>query len=371
MRIRTVLSYIVLWIAPAALIYADSSQTKTQLNQLEARISAIKAQLLQDQTEKDKLYKQLKTTEKQIGDDLHELHRLKEEENKKQITIQKLTHHIESLNETLKKQQEALAKHLRARHQLGTILPWQYLFNQEKAQHLSKLFTLYGYLFQADEKLIQHIKDTMSKLEHEQNQHTKEKQSLLSLQKKRSSHRASLVEMKQKQELLINELEKQIKTRNDQLIAYRDDKSHLQQLLNKLSRRSKAISKPSTKHGQLKLGTQSLGYPLRSKLKKTKPLNQGLVFLAREGDAVYSVLPGKVIFSDWLKGYGLLLIIDHGDGLMSLYAHNASLFAQIGSSVKQGDQIATVGHTGGLRENGLYFEVRKRGKAIPPREWNA
>jgi septal ring factor EnvC (AmiA/AmiB activator) len=96
-----------------------------------------------------------------------------------------------------------------------------------------------------------------------------------------------------------------------------------------------------------------------------------MFFLAQEGAPVTAVLPGKVVFSDWLNGYGLLLIIDHGQGMMSLYAHNESLFKSKGTLVKPGEQIATVGHTGGIRENGLYFELRSRGKVIPPRQWLA
>jgi septal ring factor EnvC (AmiA/AmiB activator) len=98
-------------------------------------------------------------------------------------------------------------------------------------------------------------------------------------------------------------------------------------------------------------------------------MNQGLIFFAHEGTPVSAVSSGKIVFSDWLKGYGLLLIIDHGRGFMTLYAHNESLFKQKGDQVKQGEQIATVGHTGGIKENGLYFEIRQRGKVIPPLRW--
>ena len=93
------------------------------------------------------------------------------------------------------------------------------------------------------------------------------------------------------------------------------------------------------------------------------------MFYAAEGAAVTAVYPGKVVFSDWLKGYGLLLIIDHGRGFMTLYAHNQSLFKQKGDSVNQGEQFATVGHSGGLKQNGLYLEIRQRGQAISPLAW--
>ena len=171
--------------------------------------------------------------------------------------------------------------------------------------------------------------------------------------------------MKTKQKQLINALEKTIQNKHERLGLFQNDRARLQALIQSLNRR------PTQKRfkSKLNLSGKALATPLKKPAMKVKRLNQGVVFLAKEGTPVVAVLPGKVIFSDWLKGYGLLLIIDHGDGVMSLYAHNTTLFKTLGASIKQGEQIATVGHTGGLRENGLYFEIRRRGRAVPPREW--
>ncbi len=114
---------------------------------------------------------------------------------------------------------------------------------------------------------------------------------------------------------------------------------------------------------------RKLPKPVQTKPNGFQRMNQGLTFFAAEGAPVTAVYPGKVVFSDWLNGYGLLLIIDHGQGFMTLYAHNQSLFKSKGTNVIQGEQIATVGHSGGLKQNGLYFEVRHGGKAVPPLEW--
>ena len=112
-----------------------------------------------------------------------------------------------------------------------------------------------------------------------------------------------------------------------------------------------------------------LPLPVHVNRKKIDKLNQGLMFFSKEGSSVDSIYAGKVVFSDWLKGYGLLIIIDHGSGYLSLYAHNQSLFKQKGEVVEQGEQIATVGHSGGIKQNGLYFEIRHRGKTISPQQW--
>lgn len=100
-----------------------------------------------------------------------------------------------------------------------------------------------------------------------------------------------------------------------------------------------------------------------------RKMHQGVTFFAEEGAVVTAVYPGKIVFSDWLKGYGLLLIIDHGQGFMTLYAHNQSLFKRKGQYVNQNEQIASVGHSGGIKQNGLYFEIRLKGKAVPPLNW--
>ena len=89
----------------------------------------------------------------------------------------------------------------------------------------------------------------------------------------------------------------------------------------------------------------------------------------KEGQEVHAVSHGRVAFSDWLRGYGLLMIIDHGDGYMSLYGHNNSLYREVGDWVEKGDSIAAVGNSGGIDRSALYFEIRKNGKPTDPVRW--
>ena len=96
---------------------------------------------------------------------------------------------------------------------------------------------------------------------------------------------------------------------------------------------------------------------------------EGLMFEAAEGEEVVAIYPGQVVFSDWFRGYGQLLVLDHGDGYMSLYGHNRLLRADIGASVKAGEGIGEAGSTGGLSRPGLYFEIRHNGKPRDPLEW--
>jgi septal ring factor EnvC (AmiA/AmiB activator) len=96
---------------------------------------------------------------------------------------------------------------------------------------------------------------------------------------------------------------------------------------------------------------------------------KGLFILAKAGQEVKAVAAGRVVFSDWLRGFGNLLIVDHGDGYMSLYGNNETLYAQVGTAVTGGDTIAAVGNSGGNSESGLYFELRHQGKPFDPLAW--
>ena len=96
---------------------------------------------------------------------------------------------------------------------------------------------------------------------------------------------------------------------------------------------------------------------------------QGMQFRAQEGSEVSACAAGKVVFSDWLRGFGNLIIIDHGNTYMSIYGNNESIFTNVGDTVKQGETISSVGISGGLGEPGLYFELRYKGKPINPQPW--
>jgi murein hydrolase activator len=97
----------------------------------------------------------------------------------------------------------------------------------------------------------------------------------------------------------------------------------------------------------------------------------GWLIQAQGGQEVSAVAYGRVAYADWLRGYGLILILDHGDGFMSLYAHNEALLRDVGDWVRPGDLIATVGNSGGVAETGVYFELRRNGRPVNPSGWFA
>jgi septal ring factor EnvC (AmiA/AmiB activator) len=104
-------------------------------------------------------------------------------------------------------------------------------------------------------------------------------------------------------------------------------------------------------------------------MQAASPSPKGVFFRAPEGDEVHAVAAGRVVFADWLRGYGNLLILDHGDDYLSIYANNEAVLRRVGDAVHAGDVVATVGASGGNESAGLYFELRHQGKAFDPVPW--
>jgi septal ring factor EnvC (AmiA/AmiB activator) len=96
---------------------------------------------------------------------------------------------------------------------------------------------------------------------------------------------------------------------------------------------------------------------------------KGLFIRAAQGTAVKAIAAGQVVFAEWLRGFGNLIIVDHGDGYMSLYSNNESLYKQVGERVQPGDTIAAVGNSGGQPDSGLYFELRHQSRPVNPLDW--
>jgi septal ring factor EnvC (AmiA/AmiB activator) len=97
--------------------------------------------------------------------------------------------------------------------------------------------------------------------------------------------------------------------------------------------------------------------------------SRGILIQGSEGDAVKAIADGQVIYADWLKGYGWVIVLDHGAGFMSLYGHNQNLLKQPGARINEGETIALAGMSGGQASAGLYFEIREKGEAVNPMQW--
>ena len=353
-----------LLLTPSHAETAAMLQTKTKLQVLEAKISKLHHTLDSAHNKNQVLNKELSDTEKKISINIQQLHNSQRDmaSNEQKITV--LQHEVTELNNKLHTQQNLLAKHIRARYTMGEYQPLKWLLNQDDPYTMSRLLTFYQYIVLSRQHIISHIQDIGKNLSNSQEKLQSELNEQQQLQEQIAKNQQKLEQAKLYSTAILRTLNQDIKSTQQALDESERNKENLSNLLKSLAQQSILQTQRPLIYMRNKLPR-----PVDISKNNLQTMNQGVIFFANEGTPVGAVSPGKVVFSDWLKGYGLLLIIDHGHGFMTLYAHNQSLFKQKGDMVDQGDQIATVGHSGGIKKNGLYFEIRQRGKAIPPLKW--
>lgn len=358
--------YTLIFAASIAVWATDSSllQTKNKLKALDTQILKLKQTLSSANDKRGVLNQELSGTEKQIGQGVHQLQLINNNMHTKEQKIKSLQQAINGLNKQLSDQQQLLGEHLRVRYKMGEYQPIKWLLNQDEPYAISRLLTFHLYFVQKRQTIIDQIDATKRKLKLNQEALTTELRNQHQLQTKLSKHQQVLEKNKLYHRAVLRTLTNEIQTKQHTLTEFERNKENLAKLLKTIALESIIQSKQPFIRMRKKLPK-----PVQIDKPSLQKMNQGLTFFAGEGTPVKAVYPGKVVFSDWLNGYGLLLILDHGQGYMTLYAHNQSLFKRKGTAVAQGEQIAAVGHSGGLKQNGLYFEVRCRGKALPPLDW--
>ncbi len=348
-------------------LYASPSaiqQTQSKLKQLDVQINHLQQTLNSAHDKRGVLNKELSATEKQIGQGVHELRTIQQNISSKSNKISALQNKVNQLSKKLTTQQQLLASHIRARYQMGEYQPLKWLLNQDDPYQVSRVLTYYQYLVKSRQQLIEQIDTTRNKLNQSKEILHNELAENQKLKSELTKNQEQLKQTKNYHTALIKSLNNEIQNKQNTLRDAQKNKDNLARLLKTLSQQS--VAQASKPFNQMR---KKLPLPVQTQSRSLRKMNQGVTFFADEGTVVTAVYPGKVVFSDWLKGYGLLLIIDHGQGFMTLYAHNESLFKRKGESVRQNEQIASVGHSGGIKQNGLYFEIRLRGKAIPPLAW--
>lgn len=354
---------------------ADNSKQK-QLEQLDTKMLALKKLLEDFKNTRSSLQNDLRTSEIEIGQLQTKIKATERELDNEQAKLEKLQAERKQLKYSEKQQQKYIEQQILAAYQIGQQKKIKILLNQEDPEKVSRSFNYYEYFNRARSEQIQQYIDIISQLdsiEPEINQTTENltntRQSLLLKQKK-------LLNNKDMREQNLAKINNAIKSKDQQLRKTAKDRAELEKVLATMKQTVTNIKLPGdyqsfvTLKGKLPwpiAGNPSNRFGGRRSDSDTRW--KGLSIPAREGVEVKAIHHGRVIFADWLRGSGLLVIIDHGDGYMSLYAHNQSLLRQTGEWVNSGDAIATVGNSGGQQSANLYFEIRHNGQPTDPRKW--
>jgi len=353
-------------------VSATEKQTKQDLNQIQETLKSSVDQLKTQQQKINKIESTLKESELAIANNSKALNELdfsielnKSEQSQLQKQIKKLT-----LNK--QQQQKALSSQLKSAYMTGSHDYSKLLLNQESIATFERTLTYYSYLNKARLTQLDDLKITLIQLAEKQNELTQTQSKLQALLLEQKQKRKSLLIAKQQRKGNLALLKKQF-TNTRSSVDYL--KKNEQILIDTLKNLQEDIKQQLTFEG-LKSAKGKLKWPSRGRLKhkfgqrKYGRLKwKGVLINAKEGASVTTIHNGKVIFADWLKGFGWVIVIDHGKGFMSLYGHNQALLKSVGEEVSQGELIALVGQSGGQDNPGLYFEIRHKGQAMNPTKW--
>ena len=346
-----------------------AAKTK-QLEQLRGRIRGLRNELGAARKSQSGLRGQLQQADEAIGVVARRIGVLERDLESRRTRLQALQDEREHLIRDRDGQRAELAAQLRAAYVAGRSEYLKLLLNQEDPALLGRTLVYYDYLAQARAAKIQALAASLRRLAAVEASMRQESDALARQKAELDRQRAALSSDRQRRERLWSELSREIGNKDRELLRMEADAKDLDKVLQALREALKAIPPDPGHYQPFRAQRGKLRWPADG-AQPVEAQSNGLFIRAAEGQAVRAVYPGRVAFAESLRGFGLLLIIDHGHGYMSLYGHNQSLLKAAGDWVQGGESVATVGRSGGHAEPGLYFEIRFNGKPDDPRRWLA
>ena len=392
---------------------AEDPEKNEELNKIQSDITAASENIRRVQQQKNTLNTQLGEVEKLYGRTAALLRTLQGQVEQKRQNLTRIRQEKQGLQDEVAKQNKELAGQIKAAYAMGQKEKLKLLLNQQDPALSSRMLVYYDYLNKARLTKLAGISESMQSLDRLGKQQQQETELLeKDLEQKKSEQMAADAVRKRRAELL-TQLKSDFSSNEQQIIHLKESESKLKNLVSslhqstndlsfeveqtqKLHKAGEVQSEPAkdlpgsgndstplpspslAKGGDFSSLKGQLSWPVKGRLsnkfgsaraESAESTWDGILIDAGEGTEIHAVTSGKVVFSDWLRGYGLLIIIDHGKGYMTLYAFNQSLYRQVGEWVDVGEVIASVGQSGGRSQSGLYFGIRNKGKPVDPLEW--
>ncbi|MGI9246241.1 MAG: murein hydrolase activator EnvC family protein [Steroidobacteraceae bacterium] len=372
------------------------AQKEAELRKLNERIEKVRKSVNADVAKRDKLSVQLREAELGVAAARKDLDEIRAQRVTAESRLRELEQEQAQREKELDGERAALAGELRAAYVNGREEQLKLLLNQEDPSAFGRMLAYYGYFGRARAGRIQAIQDKLEHLRLVRENIATETARLEDLEQQRAQKVAALKSSQQERAQAVSAIDRQIKSRGGELERLQSEAKSLEKLIaslrkaiEKAERAAAAAARPGGTGGAGGAGIvarQAPFEPLRGKL--PWPVQDGKV-LARFGQAraggslkwqgmligtergarVRAPFAGRVVYGDWLPGMGLMLVIDHGSGYMSLYGHNEELFRKVGDPIVAGDVIGSVGDSGGHSQPALYFEVRRGRTPVDPQIW--
>jgi septal ring factor EnvC (AmiA/AmiB activator) len=406
--------------------FADErTQTQQQLDATRQDIAELKKLLGKLQEEKSGVQKDLRGTETEMGKLEKQVDALQKELKKSESELQRLDEEKKKLQSARIEQQRLIAIQARAAYQNGRQEYLKLLLNQQNPEKFARTLTYYDYLSQARLEQLKNFNETLRQLANVEQDIALQQAQLLVHKSSLDSQRDELDKVRKERQLALAKLNDDVKARDQKLQAREQDQADLSKVLKTIeetlarqareaeeARQKALIAQQEAEKKRLReaeaIASESPGKPAKAtpgplvssagasyggpfasaRGKLPWPVDgrllarfgetrgddartkwDGVMISASAGSQVHAVHGGRVVFADWLRGAGLLVILDHGNGYLSLYGHNQTLLKEAGDIVKAGESISTVGSSGGQDTPALYFAIRQQGRPSDPAQW--
>ncbi|WP_124950575.1 murein hydrolase activator EnvC family protein [Sulfuriferula thiophila] len=392
---------------------AIAAQNESELAAIRSKIEQLRQQNHAAETNRDRAADALQKSERAISDANRALFELDQQRNETELALSELHSQSQTAHKAIERQQNELMALIRQQYFSGQSDTAKLLMNGENPNQITRNLTYFSYISKARNQLISELQHNLNQLDQLAVSQQQQQTRLDQIRQQHQQQKQTLQAQRQIKQQVVKQLGSEIQQQRQQIATLEQDEKRITKLMQDIAR---AIAKRKAKEEAAAALRAKKEASTRATAKPVKPTNttrppaqpvtpdsglgklkghlilptrgelihrfgtpreqggtlwKGLFIKAPAGQPVHSIAGGEVVFADWLRGFGNLIIIDHGGGYMSLYSNNETLYKQVGSSVKAGDTIASVGNTGGNNETGLYFELRYQSQAFDPSNWIA
>ncbi|MCL1125801.1 murein hydrolase activator EnvC family protein [Shewanella surugensis] len=351
----------------------DLQQRQSELKSISVQINKQASTVKSTYRQREQLLNLLKKDEEAIAAVAKKINQTKLSLKETETEMAKLNTRQDELNTLKKSQQSALSKQLTSAYLAGNYDYSKMLLNQQSPASIERMLTYYKYLNNARIESIKALQETLSELDTIEREQEQRQTQLNSLMLDQSTLANKLKNEQVQRKSTLTQLQNTLNTHGAKLEQLQIEQASLKHLVD----RTLSMMKTNSSMAGLK-SNKKLSWPTPGRIKTAfgnrrsgKIKWKGVTISAPEGRNVNAIAAGKVIYADWLRGFGMVLVIDHGKGYMSLYGYAQALLKEPGDTVQQGQTIALVGRSGGQSEPSLYFEVRYKGQAVDPARYCA
>ena len=346
-----------------------------ELEQVRERISELKGRMDERAAERDRITADLQAAEVRIGEKRLQLAELERQKSFSEERIVELERKVQAREAELGEETAQLAAQVRTAYTNGRQERIKLLLNQHDPETLGRLLAYYRFLSMHRARNIEAVTEHLAQLGALHQEAAREQERLGELASARYMELSNLNSAQEQRRTLLAALKIKMEEEGTEIERLAAEEKDLTRLIAELT--SILSDYPITSDAPFTELKGGLTWPVAGKLLHDfgQPRAggglkwNGVVLAAPRGREVRAVYHGRVVFADWLAGLGLLVIVDHGEGFMTLYGYNESTLKSAGDWVAPGDVIATVGDSGGQSQSSLYFEIRQGAKPIDPRGW--